>query len=133
MSDSKIGQIWASLRPLKSNCEFCVDEYWFGMPQAFKKCVTLNSTLSLGMTLSNSIWANFHICQLLPVNQTAYIIYVVKACYNLEKSLTPSKSEQEKIPGKNRIRKIREKSGYQIFVILGLISRMDTINYCFMV
>ena len=61
------------------------------------------------------------------------IIYVVKVGYKMAKSLTSAKSLQEKFPGKNRIRKIREKSGYQIFVILGQISRMDSINYHFMV
>ena len=48
-------------------------------------------------------------------------------------SLTFSNLLQTKIPGKNRIRKIWEKSGYQIFAILGQISRMDTTNDCFMV
>ena len=43
--------------------------------------------------------------------------------------LTPRKSPQQKIPGKNRIWKIRKKSGYQIFTILGQILRMDTINH----
>ena len=102
------------------------------MPQAFKKCITLTSTLPLEITLWNSIWAIFHICQLLPGNQTAYIIYVVKVGNKMAKSLTLPKSAQYFFPGKNRIRKIREKSGYQILVILDQISRMDTKNYCFL-
>ena len=51
--------------------------------------------------------------QLPPANQTAYIIYVVKVGKKLAKSWTVYKSLQTKIPGKNRIRKFREKSGYQ--------------------
>ena len=49
----------------------------------------------------------------------------------MAKSLTSSKSPQEKFPGKNRIRKIREKSGYEISDIWGHILRMDSIKYCF--
>ena len=44
------------------------------------------------------------------------------------KSLTSTKSLQEKIPGKNRIRKIRENSGYKISNIFGQILSMDSIK-----
>ena len=49
----------------------------------------------------------------------------------MAKSLTTSKSIQEKFPGKNGIRKIREKFGYKIFKFFGQILRMDSIKYCF--
>ena len=49
--------------------------------------------------------------------------------YELGKNLTSRKSAHSFFPGKNRIRKIREKSGYNFFTILGQILRMDTINY----
>ena len=52
--------------------------------------------------------------QLAAANQTAYIIYVQKVGKKLAKSWTFPKSPQTKIPGKNRIRKIQEKSGYKI-------------------
>ena len=48
-------------------------------------------------------------------------------------SLTSRKSAHCFFPGKNRIRKIREKSGYEISNILGEILRKDTIKYCFIV
>ena len=78
------------------------------------------------------VFCIFHICQLLPVNQIAYIIYVVKVGKKLASSLTVHNPAQFLFPGKNRIRKIREKSGYQIFTILGQILRTDTINHWFM-
>ena len=78
------------------------------------------------------VYCIFHVQQLAVANQTEYIIYVVKVGNKMAKSWTVSKSLQEKNPGKNRIRKIWEKSGYQIPVILGQILRMDTIFDCFM-
>ena len=48
-------------------------------------------------------------------------------------NLTISKSLQTKIPGKNRIRKIREKSGFEIPAIFDQILRMEYIKYSFMV
>ena len=74
----------------------------------------------------------FHVLHIPPQDQTAYIIYVVNMGKKLAKSWTIYNHLQTKIPGKNRIRKIREKSGYQIPIILGQILRMDTINYSFM-
>ena len=47
------------------------------------------------------VFCIFHTCQLLPADQTAYIIYVVKVGYKMAKSLTSCKSLQVKIPGKN--------------------------------
>ena len=132
ISDSKIGQIWASLRPLKSNFEFCVNECLFGMPQAFKKCIILTSTLPSEITLWDSILANFHICQLLPGKLATYSAIQINTMDKMAESLTMHNPAQFLFPGKNRIRKIREKSGYQIFTILGQILRMDTINHWFM-
>ena len=83
-------------------------------------------------TQKKYVFCIFHVLQLPPANQTAYIIYVVKVGKKLAKSWTICNPLQTKIPGKNRIRKIREKSGYQIPIILGQILRMDTINYSFM-
>ena len=51
----------------------------------------------------------------------------------MARTLTLHKSAHCFFPGKNRIRKIREKSGYEISNILGEILRKDTINCCFMV
>ena len=48
-------------------------------------------------------------------------------------NLTISKSLQTKIPGKNRIRKIREKSGFEIPAIFDQILIMEYIKYSFMV
>ena len=48
-------------------------------------------------------------------------------------SLTSRKSPQEKNPGKNRIRKIREKIRISNFSFFGQIFRMDNRNCCFMV
>ena len=50
----------------------------------------------------------------------------------MAKSWTVCNLLQFIFPGKNRIRKIRKKSGYQIPIIFGEILRMDTTNYCFM-
>ena len=49
----------------------------------------------------------------------------------MAKSLTSTKSSQEKILGKNRIWKIREKSGNEISYICDQILRLDSIIYCF--
>ena len=78
------------------------------------------------------VFCIFHVQQLAAASQIAYIIYVVKVGKKLAKSLTLYKSLQKEIQGKNRIRKIREKSGHQIFIIFGHISRMDGMNYHFM-
>ena len=43
-------------------------------------------------------------------------------------NLTISKSLQTKIPGKNRIRKIREKSGYEILAIFDQILLFEHTN-----
>ena len=48
-------------------------------------------------------------------------------------NLTVSKSLQTKIPGKNQIRKIREKSGFEIPAIFDQILRMEYLKYSFMV
>ena len=48
-------------------------------------------------------------------------------------SLTLPKLAQEKIPGKNQIWKIREKSGFKIPAIFDQILRMEYIKYSFMV
>ena len=45
--------------------------------------------------------------------------------------LTLHKSAHCFFPGKNRIRKIREKSGYEISYICGQILRLDSIIVCF--
>ena len=52
---------------------------------------------------------------------TFHYIYVVKVGKILAKSLTLHKSAHYFFPGKNRIRKIREKSGYEIPGIFGQI------------
>ena len=88
ISISKIGKILASFRPLKTNFELCVDDCSFWMPQPFQKCMSQISTPPLEKKLWNASLAHFHICQLLPVNQTVYIIYVIKVGKNLAKSLT---------------------------------------------
>ena len=46
-------------------------------------------------------------------------------------SLTSHKSAHYFFPGKNRIRKIRGKSGYEISYICDQILRLDSIIYCF--
>ena len=48
-------------------------------------------------------------------------------------SLTLPKLAHKKIPGKNRIRKIREKSGFEIPAIFDQILRMEYLKYSFMV
>ena len=50
----------------------------------------------------------------------------------MAKSWTVCNPLQIICPGKNRIRKIREKSGYQIPFIFCQILRMGTVTYCFM-
>ena len=108
ISISKIGKILASFRPLKTNFELCVDDCSFWMPQPFQKCMSQISTPPLEKKLWNASLAHFHICQLLPVNQTVYIIYVVKVGKNLAKSLTPSKSPQYFFLGKKLDIKFQE-------------------------
>ena len=59
---------------------------------------------------------------------------VVKFGYKIYKmaySLTLHKSAHCFFPGKNRIRKIREKSGNEIFYFWDQILRLDSIIYCF--
>ena len=74
----------------------------------------------------NAILDHFHVQQLRAANQTVCIIHVVKVGKNLAKSLTICKSLQLFFLGKNRIRKIREKSGYEFFEFQGQILRMDS-------
>ena len=71
----------------------------------------------------------FHVLQLPPGNQTFYKIYAVKVGKKMAQSLTPRKSPQIFFPGKNRNRKIREKSGHEILDICCQILRMDSSNY----
>ena len=52
---------------------------------------------------------------------------------NLTREFRTRKYAHWKIPGKNRIRKIREKSGFEIQAILDKILRMVYIKYSFMV
>ena len=49
------------------------------------------------------------------------------------KSSTSPKLAHHFFPGKNRIRKIREKSGFKILAIFDQILRMEYIKYSFMV
>ena len=56
----------------------------------------------------------FHVLHIPPHNQTLHKIYVVKVGKKMAQSLTPRKSSQFFYREKNRIRKIREKSGYEI-------------------
>ena len=109
---------------------FFFDFLYFSIVNNFCK---ISFFLKRLFTQKKYVFCIFHVLQLPPANQTAYIIYVVKEGKNLAKSFTSSKSPQYFFPGKNRIRKIREKSGYQIFIILGQISRMDSMNYHFIV
>ena len=53
--------------------------------------------------------------------------------YEMGKSLTSRKSAHSFVPGKNRIRKIREKSGFENPAIFDQILRMEYIKYSFMV
>ena len=78
------------------------------------------------------VFCIFHVLHLPPPNQTAYIIYVVKVGNKLAKSWTISKCLQTKIPGKNRSRKIWEKSGYEIPNLWGPIWKVDNKIYYFM-
>ena len=110
--------------------KFFFDFLYFSIVNNFCK---ISFFLKRLFTQKKYVFCIFHVLQLPPANQTAYMISVVKVSKNLAKSFTSSKSPQYFFLGKNWTRKIREKSGYQIFVILGQISRMDTINYCFMV
>ena len=75
----------------------------------------------------------FHVLHTPPQDRKTDIVLFGNKMVKMAKGLTLHKSAHCFFPGKNRIRKIREKSGYNIFVILGQISRMDTINDCFMV
>ena len=109
---------------------FFFDFLYFSIVNNFCK---ISFFLKRLFTQKKYVFCIFHVLQLPPANQTAYIIYVVKEGKNLAKSFTSSKSPQYFFPGKNRIRKIREKSGYQILVILGQILRRDSMNYHFMV
>ena len=53
--------------------------------------------------------------------------------YEMGKSLTSRKSAHSFVPVKNRIRKIREKSGFEIPAIFDQILRMEYLKYSFMV
>ena len=89
-------------------------------------------TPPLEKTFRYAILAQFHMLQVPPGKESFYIIYVEKMGKKLARNWTIYKSLQTKIPGKNQIRKIREKSGYQIPIILCQILRMGTVTYCFM-
>ena len=73
------------------------------------------------------VFCIFHVLQLAPGNRRTDALDIGTKEVIMASSLTVRKSAQFLFPGKNRIRKIREKSGYQIFTILGQILRMDTI------
>ena len=115
---------------IQNSGKFFFDFLYFSIVNNFCK---ISFFLKRLFTQKKYVFCIFHVLQLPPANQTAYIIYVVKEGKNLAKSFTSSKSPQYFFPGKNRIRKIREKSGHQIFIILGQISRMDSMNYHFIV
>ena len=73
-------------------------------------------------------------CSLLQVplgHGTPYAAIVVNNMIIIINSFSRHIKAQEKFPGKNRIRKIREKSRYEISYICGQILRLDSIIYCF--
>ena len=66
----------------------------------------------------NVVFPIFHICSIMLQTKFLYKTWHFHMGYEMGKSLTSRKSAHSFFPGKNRIRKIREKSGYKIFDIL---------------
>ena len=103
-------RIYHCFKKIEKSGIFCQFFYLFNCEQfllkAFKKCLFLQKQYGFCI---------FHGLQLTKL--PTYIIYVVKVGKKLAKSSTPYKSLQYFFPGKNRIRKIREKSGYEISYI----------------
>ena len=62
---------------------------------------------------TNVVFAIFRICPIEPQIQIIYKTLHFHMGYEMGKNLTSRKSAHSFFPGKNRIRKIREKSGYK--------------------
>ena len=75
----------------------------------------------------------FRLCPIMPQSQFIYKTWYLYETHKMAKSLTSHKSAHHFFPGKNRIRKIREKSGSGIPAIFDQILRMDCQKFCFVV
>ena len=73
----------------------------------------------------------FHVLHTPPQDRKTDIVLFGNKMVKMAKGLTLHKSAHCFFPGKNRIRKIREKSGYEISYICGQILRLDSIIVCF--
>ena len=94
--------------------KFFFDFLYFSIVNNFCK---ISFFLKWLFTQKKYVFCIFHVLQLPPANRETDVVLFYNIKIKMALSFTSSKSPQFFFPGKNRIRKFREKSGYEIFHI----------------